>query len=361
MRRVRVVDLRASAPASEPTLQAFASGAAELLRAMGTLLARQPDQYDVGAARIEQVRAAMPDDLLAAIEGFGDRDHKTFLVLSVIAATLPRPAGVEELLAALDEDPELTWRLLVGHNLLGWDAVEEPVPQRVAAGDPDALARVRRLGDEPGCPEKVRALLTHDPVDHGRTVADLVRRFRDSVWEDLEAEAMGPIQRDVTHRRAQLEAGVPLEQVVLEATNGYELDDDPEVHRVQLLPSYWMRPWLVIGRIGDVEVLSTPVADEFLALPSEAPPPTLLKLFKALADEGRLQLLRRMSAGPIRLGDAVDVLGVTKATAHHHLSILRQAGLVSLRKAGRDTHYALREDPPEVARDALARYVPRRR
>jgi DNA-binding transcriptional ArsR family regulator len=358
---VRVVDLRTSASTAAPTLTAHASAAAELLRAIGTLLSARPHEYDVGADRIEQVRAAMPADLYAAIEGFGDGDHKTFLVLSVIAAELPDPAGVDELLAALDDDPEITWRLLVGHNLQGWEAVAEDVCRHVAAGDPEALALARRLGDEPDCPPKVRALLDHDPVAHGRTVADLVRRLRDSVWDDLEAEAMGPIHRDVAHRRAQLEEGTPLERVVLEATNGYEPEDDPGVTRIRLLPSYWMRPWLVVGRIGDTEVLSTPVADEFLALPSEAPPPALLKLFKALADEGRLQLLRRMASGPIQLSDAVEVLGVTKATAHHHLSILRQAGLVSLRKAGRDTRYALREDPPEVARDALARYVPRRR
>jgi DNA-binding transcriptional ArsR family regulator len=358
---VRVVDLRASAPATEPTAEVHASGAAELLRAVGTLLAAQPREYDVGAERIEQVRTALSDELLEEIESFGDGDHRTFLVLSVIAAELPRPAGVDELLEALDRDPQLSWRLLLGHNLQGWDALPETLPQRVAAGDARAIARLRELADRPDCPPKVCDLLAHDPGEHGRTIAHLLRRVRDAVWSDLEAEAMGPIERDVAHRRAQLEAGTPLERVVLEATNGYELEDDPDIRQVQLLPSYWMRPWLVVGRIGDVEVLSTPVADEFLALPAEAPPPALLKLFKALADEGRLKLLRRMTSGPVRLNDAVEVLGVTKATAHHHLSILRQAGLVSLRKAGRDTRYALREDPPEVAREALAGYVRPRR
>jgi DNA-binding transcriptional ArsR family regulator len=53
-------------------------------------------------------------------------------------------------------------------------------------------------------------------------------------------------------------------------------------------------------------------------------------------------------------------LGVAKATAHHHLSILRQAGLVTMRGEGRTTRYALRHDPADAAREAIAAYIPSR-
>jgi DNA-binding transcriptional ArsR family regulator len=164
---------------------------------------------------------------------------------------------------------------------------------------------------------------------------------------------MGPIRRDVAHRNERLATGADPTAVVVEATNGYEPPDDAGPRRIVLLPSYWMRPWLVLGHHGtDTEVISTVVADQFLVLPSEAPPPALLKLAKALSDESRLKLLRRMASGPISLTEATDALDVAKATAHHHLSILRQAGLVSMRGTGRSTRYALRTDP--AARDALS-------
>jgi DNA-binding transcriptional ArsR family regulator len=149
---------------------------------------------------------------------------------------------------------------------------------------------------------------------------------------------------------------------VLEATNGYALEEDPSIRRILLLPSFWLRPWIIVDQLFDLDtlVLSTPVADAFVALPAEVPPPSLLKLSKALADEGRLKLLRRMSTGPVSLGEATEQLGVAKATAHHHLSILRQAGLVVMHGGGRSTRYALRIDPAEAAHDALAAYVPRR-
>lgn len=355
---MRVVDLRTSGtPTSVPTVEVRTSSGAELLRAIGALVAPDPTEYDVGADRIRDLRAALPADLVADIDAFGHGDDKTFLVLSEIAARLDEPAGVDELLEALVRDPELTWHLLLAHQTQDWGAAPDDLRERVAVGEPVAVATVRKLAEGSGCPSGVRSLLSHDPAEHGRTVANIVERFRDAAWDRLEAEAMGAVERDAAYRRAQLDAGADVATVVLEATNGYELGDDPAVRRVVLLPSFWLRPWIVIGRFRDTEILSTPVADQFLALPPAAPPPALLKLFKALSDEGRLKLLRRLSTGPISLHDAATELDVAKATAHHHLSILRQAGLVSVRGAGRTTRYALRADPPAAARDALAAYV----
>jgi DNA-binding transcriptional ArsR family regulator len=222
--------------------------------------------------------------------------------------------------------------------------------------DADAIATVQAWADETGCPSGVRSLLQLDAEDHGRRVAEAVREVR-PVWEELAAEAMGAIERDVAHRIEQRDRGVPVADIVVEATNGYALPTEATTTEVVLMPTYWLRPWIVVARRGTTELLTSVVADEFVALPSEAPSPALLKLFKALSDEGRLKLLRRMSAGPISLTEACEELDVAKATAHHHLSTLRQAGLVVMRGEGRGKRYALREDPPDVARDALARYV----
>jgi DNA-binding transcriptional ArsR family regulator len=79
------------------------------------------------------------------------------------------------------------------------------------------------------------------------------------------------------------------------------------------------------------------------------------RVYKALGDEGRLKLLRRLSDGSLTLGDAAVELGVAKSTAHHHLAILRQAGFVTVRD-GDDKVYNLREDLPETG-DLLSAYL----
>jgi DNA-binding transcriptional ArsR family regulator len=352
---MRLVDLRSSAPA--PTLQVVvqASAAAELLRLIGAVFSEEPSEYDVGRERLDRIRASVPEDLQEAILDLRvAADGKGFLLLSLLGAELPDPGGVDELLTALRTDPGLGWRQLAAHHLAKFD-VDPDLAPRLHAGDDDAIERFRALATDVD-DRYLDALLATAPEEHGQQLADIVERFNEAVWKDLEDEAMGPIRRDVAHRNERLASGDDPISVVVEATNGYEPAEDAGVSRIVLLPSYWMRPWLVIGETLDAEVISTVVADQFLVLPSEAPPPGLLKLAKALSDESRLRLLRRMASGPVSLSEATEALDVTKATAHHHLSILRQAGLVSMRGTGRGTRYALRSDPADAAKDALSDY-----
>jgi DNA-binding transcriptional ArsR family regulator len=369
---VRIMNLRRADAPRAPSVEARASAGAELLRLIGVLISSAPEDFDVGTERIASVRDRVPEELLAAAKTLGRAtrdtdedlrpgDDKAFLVLALLGALAPEPGGVEQLTAHLRADLGLPWRMLVAHH--AQPLLPDATPLFLAgilAGDEAAIARLREIAAEHDDP--LSDLLAWEPDAFGRRLLEIFDGFAAEVWGDLHAEAMGPIERDVAHRQQQLDQGLDPAKVVLEATNGIELTEEPSVSRVILLPSYWFRPWLVVGYLEglDLEVISTSVADEFLALPSEAPPPALLKLFKALSDEGRLKLLRRMSAGPISLGEATAELDVTKATAHHHLSILRQAGLVSIRGEGRSTRYTLREEPTTVATEALAAYVPPR-
>lgn len=359
---MRLVDLRSTAAPPAPTVEVVASEAAELLRFLGVLTgASKPGGYDVGRERIDQVTAALPEGLHDRLRFVSFGDDRVCMSLSNVVADLTDPGDVDELLAVLEADPELAWNLQLSLSTYDWDWEAPDADTRaLAGGDRDAVARLRAWCEDPthDVPERIHTLFATDPVTYGRETVAIIREVRATVWPQVAAEAMGAIQRDVDHRRARIAAGDDLATLVLEATNGYVLDDDTSVRRVLLMPSYWLRPWLVIDQIGETLVLSTPVADNFVALPAETPPPGLLKLSKALADEGRLKLLRRMSTGPVSLGEATEQLGVAKATAHHHLSILRQAGLVTMSGEGRHTRYALRLDPADAAHDALAAYVP---
>lgn len=360
---MRLVDLRAEGTTSAPTVEARASSGAELLRCAGVLIADDPTGFDVGAERIASVRERTPTDLLEELRALsGERGDKALLLLAGAGALVPAPGTVQQIRGALLEDSLLPWRLLAANLAFKDHHVDGPNPidivQRVIDGDDDAFAQLQQMDAAGDCPAELAVLVRNTPTGYRDRLLAAIDRFEVEVFAQLQDEAMGAIERDVVHRRRQLDEGVPAGEVVLEATNGYELtEDDPSLHRVVLLPSFWFRPWLILGRLEDIEVLSTPVADQFVALPSEAPPPTLVKLAKALGDEGRLRLLRRMSGGPITLADAMEELEVAKATAHHHLALLRQAGLVSLREEGRRTHYGLRGDPSDTAAAALSGYL----
>ncbi len=353
---MRVKDLRPTNPAAAPELSVRASAAAELLRLIGVLV-DDTEEYDVGPERLAELRGQLSEEHLSALRALDGGSGVSFHVLSLLGSDLPEPAGVEEMIAALEADPGLGWRLLLAHHAHQDQRPDLELLEAVVIGRDGALAT---LLDDLECAselaDEVSSLLATDPEEHGQRLLAAIRAVQ-PLWDSVAHESMHAINRDVEYRQSQIDAGKTVAEIVLAATNGYELSEDPSVRRIVLLPSFWIRPWLVVGRRADAEVLTTVVAEEFLILPPEAPSPALLKLFKALADESRLTLLRRLSSGPISLTEATAELDVAKATAHHHLSILRQAGLVMIGGEGRGSRYALRQDPPAVAAQALAAYL----
>ncbi len=70
----------------------------------------------------------------------------------------------------------------------------------------------------------------------------------------------------------------------------------------------------------------------------------LADLFKALADDTRAKIAWALSQEELCVCDIAGLLGVSVATASHHLRVLRQMGLVRYRRAGKFVYYALDDD-----------------
>jgi biotin operon repressor len=70
----------------------------------------------------------------------------------------------------------------------------------------------------------------------------------------------------------------------------------------------------------------------------------LLLFFKALADETRLMIVGLLSEREYGVGELAVQLNLTDATVSHHLSKLREAGLLNLRQQGTSRFYSLNDD-----------------
>jgi ArsR family transcriptional regulator len=69
---------------------------------------------------------------------------------------------------------------------------------------------------------------------------------------------------------------------------------------------------------------------------------TLAAHLRVIADPARLRILGLLRInGPMRGADLGPLLGLAQPTVSHHLAILRDAGLISDRKAGRDIERVL--------------------
>ena len=62
---------------------------------------------------------------------------------------------------------------------------------------------------------------------------------------------------------------------------------------------------------------------------------------KALADATRVRILAALRGGELCVCELGDALGVTQSTLSTHLQVIREAGLVGTRKAGKWIYYSL--------------------
>ncbi len=80
------------------------------------------------------------------------------------------------------------------------------------------------------------------------------------------------------------------------------------------------------------------------------------QLFHALSDETRLEILDMLRDGERCVCDLQDALEAAQSRLSFHLKVLREAGLVSDRKAGRWSYYRLSVDTLAEIQD-LARVL----
>jgi len=77
-------------------------------------------------------------------------------------------------------------------------------------------------------------------------------------------------------------------------------------------------------------------------------------VYQAIADPSRRQLLRLLTQGEQPLSALSGHFEMSRTAVSKHLRVLREAGLVTERRAGRETRYSFRPEPLAELRDWLA-------
>ena len=68
---------------------------------------------------------------------------------------------------------------------------------------------------------------------------------------------------------------------------------------------------------------------------------TIVKIFKALSNDARLEILSLLANGPLCVNAVVHQLNISQPAVSQNLKILENAGLVKGRKVGYRVHYSL--------------------
>jgi DNA-binding transcriptional ArsR family regulator len=301
---------------------------------------------DLGPEWFAAVRAQAPRELLDAVARFARESDMVWAHLLTFVPEDPAPPDVPAFIALLERrDPVEVHLRLVGSGVRYCQRATPAAVMRAAvAGDPAARREFLRTShpEDAAWQAALRHLLAQDsPALHAALLA-ILRGWYDAVFRAQEPGLAGPIACEAAHRRAQLAHDPPL-AVVRTAASGFEYVPEEGIRRVVLVPSVVARPQLFLLDHDDTKWICTPVADECLTADPLTPPPRLLRLLRALGDERRLRLLRLLASGSFALGPLAARAGLSKTLAHHHLTVLRGAGLVLVR-GGNPTIYTLRYD-----------------
>ncbi len=69
--------------------------------------------------------------------------------------------------------------------------------------------------------------------------------------------------------------------------------------------------------------------------------PSEVRIFKALADTNRLKIIKLLKEGELCVCELTAVLTTSQSTVSHHLSVLKNAGLIKERKEGKWSYFRL--------------------
>ena len=79
-------------------------------------------------------------------------------------------------------------------------------------------------------------------------------------------------------------------------------------------------------------------------------------VLRAVADESRRTLLASLADGPATAGELAALLPIARPGVSRHLRVLREAGLVEVRRESQRRIYALRPEPLADVDDWLGPY-----
>jgi DNA-binding transcriptional ArsR family regulator len=346
---------------SDPQVETALHGAADLLVALWLVegcdeMTQSFDEYGLGAGWFAGFVEALSAETRSLLSQIGSGN--VWISAMSILDDMVSGSTVDEFIdhvAAMDPT-DLRLALLAMHET---DSIEYGrLAPAAAAGDQEAVSELMALpvvAKHERWAETMRHLLALEPRETTELITGAMRGAQNDVFATYETGFRPILERDIAARR-EMAGRLSTERLVELTTNGISIEKQGYRRPILLIPTIVGRPWVIFTESARRLIMGYPVADEYMDADPDAPPTWLIKTYKALGDERRLRILRRLSLGPTSLHELADELDVSKSTLHHHMMLLRSAGLVKV-LIGSEKEYALREDIVPETTAVLQSYI----
>jgi DNA-binding transcriptional ArsR family regulator len=168
--------------------------------------------------------------------------------------------------------------------------------------------------------------LPTDLVGFRDQYVDLIRKWNDLYFSKIEPETLMILRESVMKWEGKEIKGDPV-QFVEKVSGGLKIEQYDGLQQVILTPSFHTTPLIIISKMKNIAHIFYPV-DKPENDPNQ-PSKKLVRITKALADENRLRIIKLLKEGPKTFTEILQYFSVSKSTVHHHVMLLRTAGLIS--------------------------------
>lgn len=312
-----------------------------------------------GKAWIREVRELAGPELIKGVERWSIALYGELVSVILEAGPPYRPEQLVRQLRAMK--PALLWQRLIGAESAPNRAMlSRGAFDRAIAGDVGARAEILdTLGMDGSSRQSLDRLFGTRPELVQAEVAAIVHSWATRVFPAFAEASMALVARDVEVKEL-LFADTSAREALRTATNGVDLDVSNWATEIVVIPNVAMRPFIAPVEWRSTAIILCPVADEAFDDDPAAPPRRLVQVAAALGDALRLRALHELGTSECTASELAERLGVDRTTLHHHLGILRSAGLVAIRAEGLQSwRYSARADGITGATAALDGYLGR--
>ena len=344
----------AGVPQQPPSVHVTVGASFELLAALWAFLddERHP-AYEVSSDLIRHEERSLGTDAVAIRRFAGGSlrlwDHVLGLAMDVGGDH--DIEGLFRLIETIDAE-ELRLHLLGRWNAHVLRMVTADQIGAAASGDAAAQRTLRRASypDEASWQKAMRHILRADPEHLRGELLHVLRLWHEKAFAPDQERLLRMLEREAVAVRRQavrMDGFGILDRV----TDGLRWAIDASLTDVLMAPSYAARPIVFYVEHRNTTLVLFPVSEESVLGDEFGPPGRLVKLVKALADEGRLKVLYALRDQELTGAEIAQQLGVPRTSLWHHILILRSAGLVRATKGtGNQSTYALQDEVlPQVS------------
>ncbi len=221
--------------------------------------------------------------------------------------------------------------------------------------------RIRSLGDRDT--DAIMALYDRPEELRERMVRLIERFYREHYQQEMPNRLPG-LERSVTAHRNQplADVGALARRLTGRATSCLEPQEGgrPAIcpgpyERLIFMPSLDMGAYVSCASVGRVHGLVYPCEPEFLgASPEQAEEARLARIYKALADEQRLRILRMLREREMYAQEIVERTGLHQSVVSRHLAFMKAVGLLHARKQNNMKFFSLNPEMGEELTKTLS-------